>query len=129
MSDSPDDGTTFERELANARALLAGDDLTAVHVGAVRGEEVETAVARRDDGERGRLGALTLLAAHLRTVAAEAGVDPETLAADAARLADEMETSAGAADGPGSEGSDGSGTREAGSDAPADDGSSPVDDG
>ncbi|ESP88167.1 hypothetical protein, partial [Candidatus Halobonum tyrrellensis] len=104
MSDAPDDADDpesdadgdgadagFERELSNARALLAGDDLRAVHVGVVRGGEVETAVARGGDGDQTRLRALTLLAAHLRTVAAEAGVDPGTLAADAARLAGEME--------------------------------------
>ncbi|SHG76340.1 hypothetical protein [Halobaculum gomorrense] len=84
----------FERELATARALLDGDAeaITALHVGVVRGERVNSTAARRSEGERAGLEALTLLASHLRTVADEAGVDYETVAADAARLAAEVET-------------------------------------
>jgi len=86
--------TDFERELARARALLedADDEVTAVHVGVVRGDRVNSTAARRGEGERAGLETLTLLASHLRTVADEAGVDHDVVAADAARLAGEVET-------------------------------------
>ncbi|WP_313694046.1 hypothetical protein [Halorarum halobium] len=85
-------GTTFDRELANARALLEADDVTAIHVGVVRGGEVDTTFAQTaDTPEEEGLRALTLLATHLRAVAEEAGVDYETLAADAAGLAGSVE--------------------------------------
>lgn len=89
------DDAAFERELARARALLDdadGDEITAVHVGVVRGDRVNSTAARRGEGERAGLETLTLLASHLRTVADEAGVDHDVVAADAARLAGEVET-------------------------------------
>ncbi|GAA0207854.1 hypothetical protein [Halobaculum roseum] len=90
-SDAPAD-RTFERELATARALLEdADDLTALHVGVVRGDRVDTTTARRSEGEQAGLETLALLASHLRTVANEAGVDVETVAGDAASLANEVE--------------------------------------
>ncbi|WP_435062566.1 hypothetical protein [Halobaculum sp. EA56] len=86
------DDPAFEEELAAARALLAdADDLTALHVGVVRGDRVDSTAARRSEGEQAGLETLTLLASHLRTVADEAGVDYETVAADAARLASQVE--------------------------------------
>ncbi|QLG61556.1 hypothetical protein [Halorarum salinum] len=92
MSDEDADGSTFERELENARTLLEADDVTAVHVGVVHGEEVDTAFAQTaDDPHEEGLRALTLLATHLRLVAEEAGVDYETVAADAASLAGSVE--------------------------------------
>ncbi|MXR39850.1 hypothetical protein GRX01_00540 [Halobaculum sp. WSA2] len=89
------DDAAFERELARARALLDDaddDEITAVHVGVVRGDRVNSTAARRGEGERAGLETLTLLASHLRTVADEAGVDHDVVAADAARLAGEVET-------------------------------------
>jgi len=89
--DAPAD-PAFERELADARALLDDDDdLSALHVGVVRGDRVDTTTARRSAGEQAGLETLALLASHLRTVADEAGVDYETVAADAASLANEVE--------------------------------------
>ncbi|MFC6786349.1 hypothetical protein ACFQFH_10720 [Halobaculum halobium] len=83
---------TFDRELAAARALLDdADDLAAFHVGVVRGDRVDTTTARRSEGEQAGLETLSLLASHLRTVADEAGVDAETVAADAASLANAVE--------------------------------------
>lgn len=87
-----DADTTFERELARARELLADEtDLTAIHVGVVRGDQVNSTAARRSEGEQAGLETLALLASHLRTVAEEAGVDFETVAADAAQLAGQVE--------------------------------------
>lgn len=92
-TDATDGDVAFERELATARALLddGAEDITALHVGVVRGEQVNSTAARRSEGEQAGLETLTLLASHLRTVADEAGVDYETVAADAARLAGEVE--------------------------------------
>lgn len=91
-------GDSFERELERARALLAdaqGSDtreaVSALHVGVVRGDRVDSTAARRSEGERAGLETLALLASHVRTVAEEAGVDYETVAADAAQLAGEVE--------------------------------------
>jgi hypothetical protein len=83
----------FETELARARELLDGDDIDAVHVGVVRDGEVDTTFAQRtdDDPEGAGLRALALLAAHVRLVAGEAGVEPSTVAGDAATLAGQVE--------------------------------------
>ncbi|MFC7096786.1 hypothetical protein [Halobaculum marinum] len=93
-----DADTAFATELAAARALLDdADDLSALHVGVVRGDRVDSTAARRSEGEQAGLETLALLASHLRTVADEAGVDYETVAADAASLAgqvDELPTDA-----------------------------------
>lgn len=91
--DTGDDGDpAFERELASARAMLAdGDDVSALYVGVVRGDRADSTTARRSEGEQAGLETLTLLASHLRTVADEAGVDYDTVAADAARLAGQVE--------------------------------------
>lgn len=87
-----DGSETFQRELATARALLEEEtDLTAFHVGVVHGDQVNSTAARRSEGEQAGLETLALLASHLRTVADEAGVDYETVAADAARLAGQVE--------------------------------------
>ena len=99
-SDATTDGSqatdaAFQRKLAAARRLLDdadGDEITAVHVGVVRGEQVNSTAARRSEGERAGLETLTLLASHLRTVADEAGVDYEIVAADAAQLASQVES-------------------------------------
>ncbi|ERH04400.1 MAG: hypothetical protein J07HR59_01532 [Halorubrum sp. J07HR59] len=82
----------FAGELAYARELLDADDIRAVHVGVVRGEEVDTTFAQRGETQQEQgLQALSLLAAHVRLVAAEAGVEPSTVAADAASLASEVD--------------------------------------
>ncbi|WP_241982698.1 hypothetical protein [Halorubrum sp. ASP121] len=87
------DGDDFETEIARARDLLDGDDIDAVHVGVVRDGEVDTTFAQRtdDDPDGAGLRALALLAAHVRLVAGEAGVEPSTVAGDAATLAGQVE--------------------------------------
>jgi hypothetical protein len=90
--DTDEAESTFQRELASARELLADDDISALHVGVVRGDRVDTAFAQLADGPREEgLQALTLLATHLRLVAEEAGVGYDTVAADAAQLANQVE--------------------------------------
>lgn len=85
------DDDAFRSELARARELIT-DDVDAVHVGVVRDGEVDTTFAQRaDDPQQEGLQALALLAAHLRLVANEAGVEPSTVAGDAASLAGEVE--------------------------------------
>ena len=94
---SPGDGTAggdaFAAELDRARGLLDGDDIEAVHVGVVRDGEVDTTFAQRADGdpEGEGLRALALLAAHVRLVSNQAGVEPSAVAGDAATLAGRVE--------------------------------------
>jgi hypothetical protein len=96
-ADHDTDGTdpgeaAFQRELESARELLADDDISALHVGVVRGDRVDTAFAQLADGSREEgLQALTLLATHLRLVAEQAGVGYDAVAADAAELANHVE--------------------------------------
>ena len=89
----PSTSDDFETKLARARDLLDGDDIDAVHVGVVRDGEVDTTFAQRtdDDADGAGLRALALLAAHVRLVAGEAGVEPSTVAGDAATLAGQVE--------------------------------------
>ena len=90
--DSEDD-ETFATELERARDLLDAEGIEAVHVGVVRDGEVDTTFAQRTDGdgESEGLRALALLAAHVRVVANEAGVEASTVAGDAATLAGQVE--------------------------------------
>lgn len=83
----------FDRELAYARELLDDDAVTAAVVGIIReGNEVDTTFTQRADSPREEgLQALSLLAAHVRLVANEAGVDHTTVASDAASLAGAVE--------------------------------------
>jgi uncharacterized membrane protein YccC len=85
----------FQTELDAARDLLDDDAITAFHVGVVRdGAEVDTTYSyRTDDADSQQEGfqALSLLATHLRLVASEAGIDYETVAADAVTLAQQVE--------------------------------------
>jgi len=96
-NDSGDDDTggadAFAAEIERARALLDGDGIEAVHVGVVRDGEIDTTFAQRsgDDAEGEGLRALALLAAHVRLVANEAGVEASTVAGDAATLAGQVE--------------------------------------
>jgi hypothetical protein len=91
--ETADGDDAFAAELDRARELLDGDDVEAIHVGVVRDGEVDTTFAQRsDDGPEGEgLRALALLAAHVRLVANEAGVEPSTVAGDAATLAGRVE--------------------------------------
>lgn len=98
-SNPTDDGDAFEAELERARTLLDGEGIDAVHVGVVRDGEVDTTFAQRTDDPEGEgLRALALLAAHVRLVANEAGVDPSTVAGDAATLAGQVERIPGSTD-------------------------------
>lgn len=85
--------TGFETECERARQLLDATDLTAVHVGVIHDDRtVDTVATRRTDGEAdAELHALSLLATHIRAVATEASVDYETVAADAAAIAAQLE--------------------------------------
>jgi len=102
MSDDegPADGSTagddaFAAEIDRARALPDGGEgiEAAVHVGVVRDGEIDTTFAQRSDGDSDNEGlrALALLAAHVRLVANEAGVEASTVAGDAATLAGQVE--------------------------------------
>ncbi len=84
----------FETERDRARELLTANDLTALHVGVIHADDtVDTVVSRRTDGEYDEgLQALSLLATHVRAVATEADVEYETVAADAAAVAAQLES-------------------------------------
>lgn len=85
------DQTGFEAERDRARTLLDAEDLTAIHVGVIHDDQtVDTVTSRRTDGNE-ELQALSLLATHIRAVAVEAGVDYETVAADAAAVAAQLQ--------------------------------------
>jgi hypothetical protein len=90
---APADDDPFAAEIDRARDLLDGEGIEAVHVGVVRDGEVDTTFAQRGggDAESEGLRALALLAAHVRLVANEAGVDASTVAGDAATLAGQVE--------------------------------------
>jgi len=91
--DTHDENDAFAAEIDRARNLLDGDGIEAVHVGIVRDGEIDTTFAQRSDGdgENEGLRALALLAAHVRLVANEAGVEASTVAGDAATLAGQVE--------------------------------------
>jgi hypothetical protein len=88
-----DSETAFAEERRSARKLLGDESITAFYLGVVRdGETADTTFAQTaDDPEQEGLQALSLLATHVRIVANEAGVDPSTVAGDAATLAGRME--------------------------------------
>jgi len=85
--------TRFETERDRARRLLDAEDITALHVGVIHDDQtVDTVASRRTDADsEAELQALSLLATHIRAVAAEAGVDYDTVAADAAAIASQLE--------------------------------------
>jgi len=89
MTDDP----AFEAERTEALELLDDESITAFYVGVVGdGETVDTTLAQNaDDPEQEGLQALSLLAAHVRIVANEAGVEPAAVAGDAATLAGRMD--------------------------------------
>lgn len=90
--ETPDEGA-FAVKLARARDLLDSDDIEAVHVGIIRDGEVDTTFAQRaeDEPEGEGLRAIALLAAHVRLVSNVAGVEPSTVAGDAATLAGQVD--------------------------------------
>lgn len=114
MTTDPDDGSdqddagtanenaqddAFTRELERAKSLLDDEDVDAAFAGVVRDGEVDTTFTQRAaDREEEGLQALALLAAHVRLVANEAGVEPSTVAGDAATLAGQVEEIPGSAD-------------------------------
>ena len=85
--------TRFETERERARQLLDAEDLTALHVGVIHDDQTVDTVASRRTGadSEAELQTLSLLATHIRAVAAEAGVDYDTVAADAAAIASQLE--------------------------------------
>jgi hypothetical protein len=87
-TDDPD--AEFAESLERARELLAEEDVSAFYVGTVRqGQDLSAASAYlADDPEGEGMQALSLLASHVHMVAQEAGVDIETAARDAAKLAE-----------------------------------------
>lgn len=95
-SDSSDADEEFAERVAAATDLLDAESLTALYVGVVReGREVDSTFAQRaGDPQQEGMQALSLLASHLRLVADEAGVDYETVADDAAALADRLDEDA-----------------------------------
>ncbi|WP_256402262.1 hypothetical protein [Halorubrum salinum] len=98
--DADESDDPFSAELDRARELLDPEGVDALHVGVVRDGEVDTTFAQRDgeDANEEGLRALALLAAHVRLVANEAGVDPSTVAGDAATLAGQVERIPASAD-------------------------------
>lgn len=89
----------FAEELSRAKSLLDDEDVDAAFAGVVRDGEVDTTFTQRAaDREEEGLQALALLAAHVRLVANEAGVEPSTVAGDAATLAGQVEEIPGSAD-------------------------------
>lgn len=91
MADDPE--AAFETERRAAQELLADDSITALYVGVVSdGDALETTFAQTaDDPQQEGLQALSLLAAHVRLLANEAGVEPAAVAGDAATLAGRMD--------------------------------------
>ena len=118
------DASEFDTDRRHARELLADDDLTALHLGVVHDDDtVDTVVSRTGEGDE-RLQALSLLATHIRSVAAEAGADPEAVAADAAAIAGQLDDLSVAAMSEATEGDDGDGDSSSeDSDSTADDSS------
>ena len=89
----------FTEELTRAKSLLDGEDVDAAFVGVVRDGEVDTTFTQQAaDREAEGLQALALLAAHVRLVANEAGVEASTVAGDAATLAGQVEEIPGSTD-------------------------------
>ena len=87
------DEPSFDAERQAALELLDDDSITAFYLGVIDdGETVETTFAQTaDDPQQEGMQALSLLATHVRIVANEAGVDPATVAGDAATLAGRLD--------------------------------------
>ncbi|WP_411798451.1 hypothetical protein [Halonotius sp. F2-221B] len=87
------DRTDFTADRDRARTLLDDDAITALHLGVIRNDEtVDTVVARDPASDYApSIHTLSLLATHIRAVAAEAGADYDAVAADAAAIAGQLD--------------------------------------
>ena len=87
------DRAVFTADRDRARELLDDDAITALHLGVIRNDEtVDTVVARDPTSDYApSIHTLSLLATHIRAVAAEAGVDYDAVAADAAAIAGQLD--------------------------------------
>jgi|GEM_PF-258155 hypothetical protein len=87
------DRSEFAADRDRARTLLDDDTITALHLGVIRNDEtVDTVVARDPASDYDpSIHTLSLLATHIRAVAAEAGADYEAVAADAAAIAGQLD--------------------------------------
>ena len=87
------DRTDFTADRDRARTLLDNDDITGLHLGVIRGDQtVDTVIARDPASDYDpSIQTLSLLATHIRAVAAEAGADYDAVAADAAAIAGQLD--------------------------------------
>lgn len=87
------DRSAFTADRNRARTLLDDDTITALHLGVIRNDEaVDTVIARDPASDYDpSIHTLSLLATHIRAVAAEAGADYEAVAADAAAIAGQLD--------------------------------------
>ena len=87
------DHTEFTADRNRARTLLENDDITALHLGVIRDDQtVDTVIARDPASDYDpSIHTLSLLATHIRAVAAEAGADYDAVAADAAAIAGQLD--------------------------------------
>lgn len=82
----------FEADRQRARDLLDAEDVDGLYAGVVRDDELDFVFAHRfDDPRQTGKRALSLLAQHVRAIADEAGLPPEQVADDAARLAAQLD--------------------------------------
>ena len=87
------DRAAFTADRDRARTLLDDDSITALHLGVIRDDEtVDTVIARDPTSDyEPSIHTLSLLATHIRAVAAEAGADYDAVAADAAAIAGQLD--------------------------------------
>lgn len=87
------DRTDFTADRDRARTLLDNDDITGLHLGVIRDDQtVDTVIARDPASDYDpSIHTLSLLATHIRAVAAEAGADYDAVAADAAAIAGQLD--------------------------------------
>ena len=87
------DRSAFASDRDRARRLLNNDDITGLHLGVIRDDQtVDTVIARDPTSDYDpSIHTLSLLATHIRAVAAEAGADYDAVAADAAAIAGQLD--------------------------------------
>jgi len=87
------DRSAFASDRDRARRLLDNDDITGLHLGVIRDDQtVDTVIARDPTSDYDpSIHTLSLLATHIRAVAAEAGADYDAVAADAAAIAGQLD--------------------------------------